>query len=245
MNRFAFAALVLLNGVPATAHASALPAASDPNLASPYETRKDAIEPVEKIAVDGAFQVSVYTSSDEPNVQFHGPPEMVADAEARIENDTLVIAFKDNKPWSWNAGAGVNVSVSLPKVSAVYAGLGRISVMQPAVDEFTAITTGAGRINVEQLAAANVIASTGGSGSIELEGTSDHSELVIGGAGSIDAKRLRSAKADIGVAGAGSVYADVANAATVARLGAGKVEIVGGATCLVSPPSRKSGVECR
>ncbi|MEO0699071.1 MAG: DUF2807 domain-containing protein [Pseudomonadota bacterium] len=242
MNRFAFAALVLLNGAPVAAHTAAL----SPNLASSYETRRDAIAPVSKIAVVGAFQVSIRSVTDEPAVQFHGPPEMIADAEARIENGTLVIAFKDNKEWSWNAGAGVNVSVSLPRISAVVTnGPARISVMQPSSDEFTAITTGAGRINVSQLAAAKVIASTGGSGSIELEGTSDHAELVIGGAGSIDAKRLRSAKADIGVAGAGSVYADVSKAANVARLGAGKVEIVGGATCLISPPSRASGVECR
>lgn len=115
MNRFAFAALVLLNGVPAAAQASA----PGPHLASFYETRTDTVEPVEKIAVVGAFQVTVHSTPHEPSVQFHGPPEMIADAEARIENGTLVIAFKDNKPWSWNAGAGVNVSVSLPRISAV------------------------------------------------------------------------------------------------------------------------------
>lgn len=236
MNRFLLAALVLINGAPAMAQSLNV---------SPYQTRDDRIEPVERIEVKGAFQVLVLSTDKEAKVSFHGPAEMIGDAEATIVDGTLTIAYKDDKPWSWNPGSGTNVVISLPKVNSVITfGAAEISVLRPASDELFVATNGAGRIEVSQIEATSVTAAIGGSGKIELEGHSQSAQFAIGGAGSIEAKRLRAEKADIAIGGAGSVYADVSEAATVAKGGAGRVEIVGGGACTVSPPDAR-GVECR
>jgi Putative auto-transporter adhesin, head GIN domain len=236
MNRFLFAALVLINGVPATAQSLN---------ASPYQTRDDAIEPVERVEIRGALKVSIYPSDGDASVRFYGPAEMIADAQATIVDGTLIIAYRDGKPWSWESGAGTNVVIKLPRVSSVKAvGPAEVTVVEPLSDEFSVATAGAGRIAVSNLAAKKVRAATGGAGSITLEGTSDLAQFAVGGAGSIEGKRLRTAMADIAIGGAGSVYADVSDRVNVAKGGAGRVEIVGGAACTISPPDAR-GVECR
>lgn len=236
MNRFLLAALVLINGAPAAAQSL------NP---SPYETRDDAIEPVERIEVRGAFKVSVYRTDSDAQVRFHGPAEMIADAEATISDGVLTIAYKDGKPWSWNPGSGTNVVIKLPSVSSIKTvGPAQVAVVRPLSEEFSAATEGAGRIEVSDLAAKKVRAATGGSGTIKLDGTADAAQFAIGGSGSIEGKRLRTANADIAIGGAGSVYADVTDTANVAKMGAGKVEIVGGASCTISPPDAR-GVDCR
>lgn len=236
MNRLLLAALALFNGTPAMAQ--------ELN-SSPYDTREVTVEPVERIEVNGAFKVMVFSTDGEARVTFHGPAEMIADAEATVIDGTLTIAYRDGKPWSWNAGSGTNVVIKLPRISSVKTvGPADVSVYRPASDEFAASTTGAGRIEVSDIAARNVAAAVGGAGTIKLEGTSLAAQYSNGGAGSIEAKRLRSARAEIAIGGAGSIYADVSESATVAKNGAGSVEIVGGATCTVSPPGAR-GVECR
>lgn len=236
MNRFLFAALVLATGVPATAQEL------NP---SPFDTRDEAVEPVERIEVHGAFKVMVFTTDGAPSVSFHGPAEMIADAEARIVDGVLTIAYRDNKPWSWNPGSGTNVVIKLPRVSSISTvGPATVSVTMPRSEEFSAAIAGAGRIEVTHLAARKVEAATAGSGSITLEGTSQLASFSTGGAGSIEGKRLRTETANIAVGGAGSVYADVSGRANVAKGGAGRVEIVGGGACTVSPPDAR-GVDCR
>lgn len=236
MNRFLFAALVLVNGAPAMAQEL------NP---SPYETREDTIDPVERVEVKGAFKVLVFSTDGEAQVTFHGPAEMIADAEATIVDGTLTIAYRDGKPWSWNPGSGTNVVIKLPRISSVKTvGPADVSVYRPSSDEFSAGTTGAGQIEVSDIAAQNVAVAIGGSGTIKLQGTSLAAKYTIGGAGSIEAKRLRSARAEIAIGGAGSIYADVSESAAVAKNGAGSVEIVGGASCTISPPDAR-GVECR
>jgi hypothetical protein len=67
---------------------------------------------------------------------------------------------------------------------------------------------------------------------------------VVGGSGSIDAKRLRVERASIAIGGAGSAYADVSNAANISVNGSGRVEVVGGATCIKQPANSRQ-VDCR
>jgi len=241
MNRFLFAALALINGA-AAATAAASPQSQNLN---PYQTRHDAIEPVERIEIKGALKVFVYPTDGDASVSFHGPAEMIADAQATIVDGTLIIGYKDDKPWSWDSGAGTNVVIKLPRVSSVKTvGPARVTVDMPSSDDFSVAIEGAGRIEVSNLAAKTVRAATGGSGSITLEGTSDLAQFAIGGAGSIEAKRLRAATANIAIGGAGSVYADVSNRVNIAKGGSGRVEIVGGAVCTISPPDAR-GVDCR
>jgi len=236
MNRFYLAALILFGG--ASAHAQTLNTGA-------YETREDAIDAVDALEVTGTFRVSIITGKDTPRVRFQGPPEIFADAMATIEHDVLKIAFKDGKPWSSNPGSRMSALVWMPRVRSVKTiGPARIDVMRNEADEFFASTDGAGRINVERLEAKRVNAAIGGAGSIHIEGTAEEARFAIGGAGSIEAKRLRVARADIATGGPGSVYADVSQTANIAKAGAGRIEIVGGAACTVSPPDAR-GVECR
>ncbi len=236
MNRLTYAAMILLTGAPAQAQEL------NP---SPYETRDESIAPVDAVVVEGAFRVSILTTADAPHVSFHGPAALVADAQATISDGTLTISFKDNEPWSWNPGSGVNVVVSLPSIASVRtAGPAQIMVFGAKVEDFAAATDGAGQIEVERLDAGTVTAAIGGSGAIRLEGIARKASYAIGGAGSIEGKRLRVAHAHIAIGGAGSVYADVSDTAQIAVSGAGRVDLVGGADCTVQPPDARN-VECR
>ena len=236
MKRMTFALLGLCIVVPA--HSQSL----NP---SPYEWRDQGIEIADKDVVQGTFRVALLTGQDVPKVSFQGPAEMIADAEASVENGTLIIAFKDGKPWSSHPGSRMSAVVYLPSVSSVKTiGPAQINIPWNKAESFSAAIDGAGRIEVERLEAQNVNAAIGGSGSIRLEGTANEASYAIGGAGSIEGKRLRVADAKIAIGGAGSVYADVSNTADVAVGGGGRVEIVGGARCNVQPVASPR-VECR
>ena len=235
MNRFSYAALILLAGVPASAQMAT----------SQFETREEAIEAASAIEIRGAMKVAIVTGGDAASVRFQGPSDLLADAQARIDNGTLVIGFRDDIPHSWNTGAGVDALVTLPAVASIQTfGPAHVEVIGVSGDDFHAETNGAGRIKVSGLQVDRVAAVIGGSGEIELEGQAGSATYAIGGAGSIEAKRLRVANAQIALGGAGRVYADVSDQALVSVGGSGKVEIVGGAQCSVSPNGSRN-VDCR
>lgn len=213
--------------------------------ASPYEYSEKAIEPVEAISVDGAFKVMVFGTSDSAEVTLFGPPELLADTEAVVEEGTLHIRFREGAVWSWNAGSGMHATVKLPKVSAIgVEGPAHVEVFGARTEQLRAGIGGAGRIELTGIEADMVEFGTGGSGSITASGMAQAAKYGTGGSGSIDAKRLRAKNAQIGVGGSGSVYADVSERAEIGVLGSGKVEVVGGATCQFDPDQAKK-IECR
>ena len=235
MNRFAYAALILLAGVPASAQKATIQ----------FETRDEAIEAANAVEIRGAMKVAIITGGDAASVRFQGPSNLLADAQARIDNGTLIIGFRDDTPHSWDPGAGVDAVVMLPAVASVQTfGPAQVEVIGVSSDTFLAETNGAGRVKVSGLQVDRVAAAIGGSGQIELEGQASSAKYAISGAGSIEAKRLRVANAQIALGGAGRVYADVSDQAQVSVGGSGKVEIVGGAQCSVSPNGSRN-VDCR
>ena len=236
MNRFRYAALVLLTGVPASAQETD---------ANPYDTREESIEDASAIKISGAIKATVITGSEDASVRFQGPAEMVADAQASVIDGLLTIGYRDDKTYSWNPSAGLNAVISLPSLSSVTThGAAQVDVLGARGKAFSATTNGAGRIKVAQLYVEHVNAAIGGSGKIELEGHAEEARYAIGGAGSIEGKRLRVENAQIAIGGAGSVYADVSDQAAISVGGSGKVEVVGGAKCTVSPEGARN-VECR
>lgn len=215
-----------------------------------YEWRDDAIALADKLEVRAAMRVMVLTGSGrEPRVSFQGPEQLLSDAMATVEDGTLTLAFKDDKPYSSNPGSRLTAAVYLPNVSEVSTGTStaQIEVFDNTTEQFSADIGGAGRITVKRLEAKRVNVAIGGAGKIRLEGTADEARYAIGGAGSIEAKRLRVATAEIAIGGAGSVYADVSRTAEISVDGAGRIEIVGGAKCTVSGehPMAARKVECR
>lgn len=214
---------------------------------SPYQTRVEEIAKVGKVKVNGPFDVLVLAGGAENTVTLFGPPELLADASARIEDGVLVIGFREGAQWSWDPGSGMHAVVNLAALESVETdGAAHVETVSTgtAVPSFSAAVNGSGKIKISQLDAQSVRLALGGSGSIDIDGKAGEVAYAIGGPGTIDAKGLRAASGTIAVGGAGTVYADIAGAVQISVGGPGKVEVVGGATCTTRAP-RPEQVECR
>jgi hypothetical protein len=195
--------------------------------------------------VSGPFKVGVLVSSEAAQVHVMGPPALLADTITTVEGDTLTIRFREGADWSWNPGSGVNVFVAAPNLDAVNVdGAAQVEISGVRGDMLSAETDGSGTLALRELDVERVQLATGGPGGITVEGRAREGTYVVGGPGSIDAKRLRVENASIAIAGAGSAYADVSHAANVSVNGSGRVEVVGGATC-IKQPANSPRVDCR
>jgi len=230
------------------ANASQNAAVTGPGIADqpdPYQYRNISIGRFERLKVSGPFKVGVLVDDDPAVVRLAGPPALLADTIATVEGDTLVIRFREGATWSWNPGSGVNIFVSTPNLSAVYLErAAEVEIGGVRGEMFSASTDGSATIAVRQLEVRHVQLTTGGSGGITIEGRAHDAAYVVGGSGSIDAKRLQVESASIAIGGAGSAYADVSKTANISVSGAGRVEVVGGASC-IKQPANSHNVDCR
>jgi len=216
-----------------------------PAQAAPYQDRAVLIGTFDRLKVSGPFKVGVLVNDESAQVRLVGPPALLADTIATVEADTLVIRFRDGATWSWNPGSGVNAFVSTPNLHAVSVeGAANVEVGGVRSDTFSATTQGSATLTIRGLDVQHVQLATEGSGGISVEGSARDGTYVVGGAGSIDAKRLRVENASIAVGAAGSAYADVRRAANISGTGSGRVDVVGGATCIVLPAHSRQA-ECR
>jgi DNA-binding CsgD family transcriptional regulator len=228
---------------PAT-RVSAQPSAAEQN-PSPYQSRELPVGSFDQLRVSGPFKVGVLVSGEPAKVLLQGPPELLADTIAAVEGGTLTIRFREGANWSWNPGSGVNVVVSAPSLAAVRVeGAAEVEISGVRAEMFSAENSGSGTVTLRGLDVGRVQLTTGGSGGISIEGRARSGTYVVGGSGSIDAKRLRVERASIAVGGAGSAHADVSNAANISVNGSGRVEVVGGATCIKQPPNSPR-IQCR
>lgn len=210
-----------------------------------YEDRDVPIGTFERIEVTGPFKVGVMVGQNPTEIKLLGPPAMLDDTIARVEGGTLIISFREGASWSWNPGAGVNIVVFAPElVSVRLTHAGTVEISGVRGDAFSATTDGSGSIDVRDIQTERVMFSTGGAGGITAEGTAREGTYVVGGPGSIDAKRLSVETASVAIGGAGSVHADVSVRANVTLTGAGRADIVGGATC-IKQPATAARIECR
>jgi hypothetical protein len=210
-----------------------------------YEDRDVPIGTFERIEVTGPFNVGVMVGQKPAEIKLSGPPAMLDDVIARVEGGTLIIRFREGASWSWNPGAGVNIVVFAPKLdSARLTHAGTVEIFGARGDVFSATTDGSGSIAVRDIQTERVMFATGGAGGITAEGAAREGSYVVGGSGSIDAKRLSVETASVAIGGAGSVHADVSGRANVSLAGAGRADIVGGATC-IKQPATSARIECR
>jgi hypothetical protein len=139
----------------------------------------------------------------------------------------------------------VNVFVTAPNLTAVKVGAAaQVEIAGVRGDAFSAETDGAATVTIRELDVGRVRLATGGSGGVTVEGRARDGIYTVGGSGSIDAKRLRVESASITIGGAGSAYADVSKVANISVDGSGRVELVGGATC-IEQPANSPRVQCR
>ena len=243
-------ALSIAHEGPASAPANALPKAmvtrsGVSDQPDSYEHRDISVGAFERLKVSGPFKVGVLVSTDPAQVHLAGPPALLADTIATVEGDTLLIRFREGATWSWNPGSGVNIFVSAPNLSAVsLEGAAQVEIGGVRGNMFSASTDGSGTIAVRQLEVGHVQLTTGGSGGITVEGSARDAAYVVGGSGSIDAKRLRVENASIAIGSSGSAYADVSKTANISVSGAGRAEVVGGATC-IKQSTNSHHVDCR
>jgi DNA-binding CsgD family transcriptional regulator len=223
---------------------STRPGAAEQN-PSPYQSRDVPAGRFDRLRVLGPFKVGVLISGEPGQVNLQGPPALLADTITSVEGDTLIVRFREGATWSWNPGSGVNVFVSAPTLTSVKVdGAAEVEVRGVRGDMLSAETDGSGTIILRGVDVGRVQLATGGSGGITVEGRARDGTYVVGGSGSIDAKRLRVESASIAIGGAGSAYADVSNAANISVNGSGRVEVVGGATC-IKQPAHSRQVDCR
>lgn len=211
---------------------------------SPYPTREVAVGAFDRLKVAGPFKVGVF-SDEATRVRLQGPSELLADVVVAVEGDTLAIRFREGATWSWNPGSGVNIVISVPSLASVSLdGAADVEVYGVRGDSFAVATGGAGVVKATGLDVTRVQLATGGSGGITVEGSARDATYVVGGSGSIDAMRLRVRNASIALGGSGSSYANVSGTANISSVGSGRVEIVGGATCIKQPADSQQ-IECR
>jgi DNA-binding CsgD family transcriptional regulator len=212
---------------------------------SPYQSRDVAVGTFDRLKVSGPFKVAVFVSGEPTRVQLQGPPALLADTVVAVEGGTLTIRFREGATWSWNPGSGVNVVVSARSLDAVnLEGAADVEVYGVHGETFTVTTEGSGAVKASGLDVGRVQLATGGSGGISVEGSARQATYVVGGSGSIDAMRLRVRNASIAIGGAGSTYANVSGTANISLSGNGRVEVVGGATC-IKQPAKSRRIECR
>jgi len=210
-----------------------------------YRYRDIPTGPFDRLKVSGPFKVGLFVSDEPGLVRLAGPPALLADTIVTVEGDTLAIRFREGATWSWNPGSGVNIFVSARNLSSVsLEGAGDVEIAGAHGDMFSATTDGSGSIVIRQLDVGHVQLATAGAGQITVEGNARDAAYVVGRSGSIDAKRLRVEKASIAIGGAGSAYADVSKTADILVNGTGRVDIVGGATC-VEQPANSPQIQCR
>jgi DNA-binding CsgD family transcriptional regulator len=223
---------------------TATPSGAETEVPSSYASREVPLTTFNRIEVIGPFKVAVIVGKP-AKVSYGGPKAMLADLIAKVDGETLIIRFPEGASWSWNPGAGVNVVVFTPRlVSARVRGAADLQIAGVHGDAFSATTEGSGTIGLRQMQVEQATFSTAGSGGITIEGSSRHVRYAVSGPGSIDAKRFKVEAASIAIDGAGSVHADVSKSASVSLSGAGRADIVGGATC-IKQPSASARIECR
>ncbi|WP_426268024.1 head GIN domain-containing protein [Sphingomonas sp. LHG3443-2] len=212
---------------------------------SPYQSRDVAVGRFDRLKVSGPFKVGVLVSREPRLVRLHGPPALLGDVVVAVEGDTLAIRFREGAAWSWNPGSGVNIVVSATSLASVnLEGAADVEISGVRGETFAAATAGAGVVRATLLDVGQVHLTTGGSGGITVDGSAREATYVVGSSGSIDAMRLRVRNASIAVAGAGSSYANVSGTANISSSGSGRIEVVGGATCIKQPADSRR-IECR
>ena len=168
------------------------------------------------------------------SVRAEGPSDVLDRLEVRVDGGALKIG-REGKSWNWGESKGAKIFVTLPRLTgATIAGSGNMDIDR-GEGQFAGAIAGSGDLKIGTLNATATSLSIKGSGDITASGGSlGRLNAAIAGSGDIDARGARAQAADISIAGSGNVRAQVHGNAAVNLMGAGDVELTGGAQCTVA-----------
>ena len=151
--------------------------------------------------------------------------------DIRVVNGGLRIGRQNSTSWLGKRDRGVRIHVVAPGLSGTtITGAGDLTVERLDGDVDVSIT-GAGTLVVGAMRATDAELSIAGAGDMKVAGSTQRLKASIAGSGDIDASGLTATSGEISIAGTGSLRGQVRGDASVEIIGAGDVELTGGARC--------------
>ena len=198
--------------------------------------------PFSSIEVRGDAQVDVWQRAEQ-SVSVSGKSNLVALADIRVENNTLIIDFK--RPIHIKGAHALHVSVGVPSLQSVSVrSKGRmrirgafetpkllISAMDKAYitgdmlqnDWLRVQATNHAEIDLERLQAKQLEAAVFDKADVELSGAAEQAQLINNGAEDLDAAGLRVAQAHVQINGSGDVELFATDTLKAEALGRGEI----------------------
>lgn len=170
----------------------------------------------------------IITQGNEYKVTVKAQQNIADVLETYLENDVLIIKYKNNTMISTNEQ--IEVDVTLPKVIDVsLEGSGDIVISNGlTADNLSLDISGSGSIISDQLIAKKLEVAIAGSGDLKVKnGNADNGDLSISGSGSIDLNGMKFQKCSVRVAGSGDAKVNAAEKLDVSIAGSGSVYYIG------------------
>lgn len=200
------------------------------------------LTPFTKVDVRGEAQVDIW-QRDHQEVSVSGKTNLVALADIRVENDTLVIDFK--RPVHIKGSHALHVSVGVPGLEAVAVrGNGRVRIRGTFETPQLALSaadksylTGDGlkanllrvqvnqhaEVDVERMQVKQLEAAAFNKAEVELSGFAEAAQLINNSSEDMDADGLRVLEGHVQVNGAGDVEVFAVNNLKAEALGRGEI----------------------
>jgi hypothetical protein len=194
------------------------------------------VAPFEEISTIGPQDVVIVTG-DSYSVRSEGSPRAIAQLEAVVEDDRLVIRPRGDfaRGFDWSSLSGATFYVTTPRLDAIsLAGSGSVRIDKVEGGSFTGSIAGPGELAIATLDVDEVDFRIGGSGNVSAAGTAREALVSIGGSGAVRAGGLLSQTASVSIGGSGDVALTVEEEAQVSIAGSGDVDISGPGRCSVS-----------
>ncbi len=164
-----------------------------------------------------------FTQSATSKLEISAQQNILNVIECRIDNDELVIYFKDNV--NVKSHEPIVVNVSGPMVNGlVLNGSGNIHADSTQTDNVNLTLSGSGNINLSKLIASTLSADISGSGNIVVSGGAvDKKHLNISGSGGIDTRNVSANDVATVTSGSGEMHVNAAKTLDVTISGSGSV----------------------
>jgi hypothetical protein len=211
---------------------------SDDEDAGPAVSRNYQVGNFEQIEVAGPYEVQVRTGAN-PSVSANGSQKLLEKTVVEVKNGKLIIRPGQKRSWfnfgGWSTHGKATMMVTVPQLTgATIAGSGGIRIDKVKADDFKGVVAGSGDLDVGTLDVQDLKVDIAGSGSIKGAGKAASAKYDIAGSGDVDAAQLQTEDIKVSIAGSGSVRAHATRTADVDIMGAGDVDISGGAKCKIN-----------
>lgn len=173
-----------------------------------------------RLAVSGELY---YTHSPDYQLTISAQQNILNVIETRIDNNELVIYFRDNV--NVKSHEPIVVNVSGPMINGLtISGSGNIHADSTETDNMKLAMSGSGNISLSKLSATSLTADISGSGNINVSsGMVNGEHLNISGSGGIDVRNLAAQNATTVTSGSGEMHVNVSKSLDVTISGSGSV----------------------